>query len=631
MSAPQPVRAPAEWRGTAPYVACVRLHRFLGALACLAIPAACSTRTQVRPPAEEGSAGATLASQGGVTTRRVWAGEGVDFSGTPSPDGRLLSYIDWNTDDLAVRDLATGKQRTLTHRFGSSFVWTSAFAPDGKRIAYGWYNDSTLSYELRVIDVDGAHAQVVEARKVSYYGPPRWSPDGRDIAVAAAREDGTWDLALVNVETGTRRTLKSFNKWVWLWNVAWSPDGRFLAYDYAPDENSRTNVIHLIAIDGSGESRVADGEAGSRVAGWTPDGDRLLFFSKRERTEGVWSVPVTDGRVRGTPTLVRRDLWESEPIGFTRNSLFYGVTTENRAVFVATIDVDRAQLVVAPAPYHSREFPGMAAEWSPDGRSIAYGIGNAGSTIGIRSVETGDVRVIPTPLDQTQRLVSWAPDGKSLLATGNQRGENGIFRIELRNGQTERVLSAPSGSYLYWAPEFSRDGRTLFYRRTVWKTRERALFARDLTTGVERVIACCGVLAARLSPDGRSVVVVASDMAKPESFARPGTIRIIPIAGGEGRVIYQARDSSEFLSLSGGLEWSIDGRHLIFVRFGGDLMVMPAEGGEPRRIFGPIKGRGIRLHPDGRRILFVGGSFKGEVWVMENLSSPPPGNVGPVK
>lgn len=28
---------------------------------------------------------------------------------------------------------------------------------------------------------------------------------------------------------------------------------------------------------------------------------------------------------------------------------------------------------------------------------------------------------------------------------------------------------------------------------------------------------------------------------------------------------------------------------------------------------------GVRMHPDGRRVLFTGGEFKGEVWVLENL------------
>ena len=44
----------------------------------------------------------------GVVTRRVWAGPDVDFSTlvAPSLDGRYLPFVDWNTGDLALRDLA---------------------------------------------------------------------------------------------------------------------------------------------------------------------------------------------------------------------------------------------------------------------------------------------------------------------------------------------------------------------------------------------------------------------------------------------------------------------------------------------------------------------------------------------
>jgi len=52
-----------------------------------------------------------LAHPSAVTLRRVWVGQGSDASGGISPDGRYLSFTDWETGDLAVRDLATGQNR----------------------------------------------------------------------------------------------------------------------------------------------------------------------------------------------------------------------------------------------------------------------------------------------------------------------------------------------------------------------------------------------------------------------------------------------------------------------------------------------------------------------------------------
>ncbi|MBP1623503.1 MAG: translocation protein TolB, partial [Acidobacteria bacterium] len=44
-----------------------------------------------------------VAARSGPSTRRIWTGPDLDFEGSPSPDGRYLSFVDWETGDLAVR------------------------------------------------------------------------------------------------------------------------------------------------------------------------------------------------------------------------------------------------------------------------------------------------------------------------------------------------------------------------------------------------------------------------------------------------------------------------------------------------------------------------------------------------
>ena len=50
----------------------------------------------------------------GMTTRQVWTGREVDTYGSVSPDGRLISFTDWDTGDLALHDVTTGQNRRLT-------------------------------------------------------------------------------------------------------------------------------------------------------------------------------------------------------------------------------------------------------------------------------------------------------------------------------------------------------------------------------------------------------------------------------------------------------------------------------------------------------------------------------------
>ena len=75
-----------------------------------------------------------------------------------------------------------------------------------------------------------------------------------------------------------------------------------------------------------------------------------------------------------------------------------------------------------------------------------------------------------------------------------------------------------------------------------------------------------------------------------------------------------------------GVSWTPDGRYLVI---GGldvpdkpdELWIIPATGGEPRKVNLEIKVRQMSLHPDGRRIAFASHEPKGgtEVWVMENF------------
>ena len=51
-----------------------------------------------------------------MNVRQVWATPDSDNSGGPSPDGRYLSFTDWTTGDVSVRDLVTGEKASRHER-----------------------------------------------------------------------------------------------------------------------------------------------------------------------------------------------------------------------------------------------------------------------------------------------------------------------------------------------------------------------------------------------------------------------------------------------------------------------------------------------------------------------------------
>ena len=117
-----------------------------------------------------------------LVMRQVWAGPEVDILGAPSPDGRYLSFVDWTTGDLAVRDLATGETRHLTNKgswMGSTaYAERSTVSPDSKQVAYTWFGDD-FSHDLRIVGLDGSEPRVIyRNEEVDVVEPAAWSPDG---------------------------------------------------------------------------------------------------------------------------------------------------------------------------------------------------------------------------------------------------------------------------------------------------------------------------------------------------------------------------------------------------------------------------------------------------------------------
>jgi hypothetical protein len=79
---------------------------------------------------------AGAAKESGIITRQVWGAPEADSFGTVSPDGRYLSFTDWETGNLAIRDLETGTNRRLTNKGSwldsSEYAEYSTLSPDGK-------------------------------------------------------------------------------------------------------------------------------------------------------------------------------------------------------------------------------------------------------------------------------------------------------------------------------------------------------------------------------------------------------------------------------------------------------------------------------------------------------------------
>jgi hypothetical protein len=289
-------------------------------------------------------------------TRRIWSGPDVEIEGTISPDGRFLTFVDWETGDLALRDLASGTNRRLTHT-DEQHPWTefamfSKWSRDGRRIAYQWYcKDDIL--ELRVLDLEDSSVRTIHRGKnpSDWARAFDWSPDGRHV-LAAIYLDATPTQArenragLISIEDGSFEAVEAHHQTLISsfslpQGFAFSPDGRFIVYD-APrsDEEAGNRDIFIIAMGSGEESLLVEHPGYDEVVDWTPDGKGLLFRSDRNGSPDLWYLSVSEGTAQDSPGLIKPG-FVAHPMGITsRGELYYGQGGEERDIY--TIEVDPA-------------------------------------------------------------------------------------------------------------------------------------------------------------------------------------------------------------------------------------------------------------------------------------------------
>jgi Tol biopolymer transport system component len=567
----------------------------------------------------------------GPMARRLWSGTGVDLEGAPTADGRYLTFVDWETGDVAVRDLASGTSRRLTRNprldVADGFANASAPSPDGKRVAYAWFNNAAGAFELRIVGMDGSGEQVLFSRPAEYVMHLAWMPDGRAVAIAFKRSDGTHQIAIVTLADRRVRALRTFD-WRAVTRISVSPDGRYLAYDFPPREDSPRRDIFAIATDGSAAATLVEHAANDLQPIWSPDGRQLLFVSDRTGTAGLWSVPVSAGKAAGAPRLVQ-PIGNFVPLGFTATAaLFYGLDNGSVDIHIASIDPATGRLVGEPRPAAPRQLGSNSRpDWSADGRWLAYqservpGGGMGSRVVSILSIETGLERELSPRLNYFQRP-RWAPDGRTIVVSGTTTsGRTGFHAIDVATGATAPMWVAGPNRTAFgqsWAP----DGASLFF--TTRDDDGPFIAARDTRTGEIRAVY-------RRSVEGGAGDVAVSRDGRWLAFRESGktwAIKVIPAAGGEAREIARVAPPHSIPGF-GGLNWTPDGRHVYFVRASGplqetrELWRAPVDGGAAMPTGLAARAlRDSRLHPDGRQMAYTAGEGNSEVWVLEHLLEP---------
>jgi len=556
----------------------------------------------------------------GITIRQVMIESGGFMS--LSTDGKYLCDVDWDTGNLVVRELATGNVRPLTDKTSwesAGFATSSAISRDSKRVAFLWYNHEGECFDLREIGLDGSGERVVRRlleKDQGWFEPAAWSPDGKQILGPFSREGERNQIVWVSTADGSVRTVKDLDEG-WPGKLDVSPDGRYIVYDLQQEKETSRRDIFAFDIEENREVPLVQHPADDKFMGWTPDGKHIFFASDRMGSWDGWILPVDRGEPSGLPELVKASMGDVSPIGFTPGgSFYYAPAYRHRGVYTAALDLQTGKVLSSPKPVRHTGTEGFP-DWSPDGKYLAYCTrprGEKSQIIHIRSVETGQERQLDAKLPHF-RWLRWSPDGRSILVGGLEEKKlwNVVYKVDVLTGERTVVLRVAETGMIPGAALFP-DGKALLYSHWDGAARTARFMVRDLETGrqkqlVRAVLCPHPYLGWALSPDGKRFAFILE-------FPAARTLNTISTTGGEPKELLRMKEEAWAVA------WTLDSQNILFT-WGKALWRIPAEGGEPRKLWTwkkrHLSFEGIRVHPDGQNVALEVTEPRNEVWVMENF------------
>ncbi|MFA6593020.1 MAG: S41 family peptidase [Bacteroidales bacterium] len=442
---------------------------------------------------------------------------------TSADEARLLRFPATNgtevafsyAGDLYTAPLGGGQARRLTSHIG--YEMFARYSPDGKTIAFtGEYDGNREVYTMP--------SQGGEPLRLSFtstngrddlgdrMGPNNivmgWTPDGTKIIYRNRIGDGFGGLLYtIDKEGGMPTEIKLPEGGF----CSYSPDGKRLAYNRVMREFRtwkyyRGGMADDVWIYAEGKNQVTDitnNDAQDIFPMWV--GDEIYFASDRDM---IMNIFVYDTRTKQTRKVTdykdydvkfpstNGEMIVYEHAGYlykldpaTKQSTQIHITLSSDDIYARTERKDvksilngisipgngermaltaRGEVFDVPVGQgvtrNITNTPGAQerdAEWSPDGKHIAYISDITGETeIWLQNIKGGKPEQITRDNDTYIRGIQWSPDSKTLLYTDR---ENRVVTIDIASRSKKVIMRNPEAEFR--DVDFSPDSKWLTYTK----------------------------------------------------------------------------------------------------------------------------------------------------------------------
>ena len=401
---------------------------------------------------------------------------------------------------FALRGEADGPLATVPFTSFPGQEAEPAFSPDGEQIAFTWEGTEGGAADIYVKQ-PGAETPLQLTATPGDEWSPVWSPDGRSIAFVRATESGTHAVVVVPAIGGSERTLVELEDRE-MAGIAWSPDGETLALSaqaapaepfslfllsaetlamrrltepapveggdvspaFSPDGARVAFVrgtsrggedLFVVPTRGGEPRRLTQGERDIVGIDWTPDGQDLIFASRRREGAGLWRVAVAGGEPQWVAMAGEGERVQRPSVARHGRRLTY----EQRSAD-ANIWAIRQGRFARAALIRSTRWDGNP-QFAPDGERIAFASDRSGSpevwvvnADGLNPIQLTDFDGPPVTMPR------WAPDGRQIAFNARVDGNADIYVIDANGGAPVRLTEHEASDV---APSWSQDSTTVYF------------------------------------------------------------------------------------------------------------------------------------------------------------------------
>ena len=386
-------------------------------------------------------------------TRRIHGGDVVQAGW--SPDGERIVYWVQEAGRRNIWTMAADGTDPIRLTDDDALNWNPVWSPDGFI-----YFSSNRGGNMNLWRVPVAASGVLEGNPqpvttgvVEVSQHPTISADGTRLAYAA--RTNSRNIHRIGFDPASKQTT-GFPEAVTEGSILseWSdpsPDGQAVAF-------MRQDDIFVSRTDASELNRLTNDDFNDRRPKWSPDGDKILFYSNRGG--GLYQVWVMnpDGsgkdQVTDDPSEPIYPAWSPEG-----DRISYVDTSSGSFIIDADAGGVQERLPLPPLETFGTAF--IARSWSPDGRFLAGELWSLADQradgIIVYSLESEDYDLV----SEHGVEPAWLGDSRTILFQSSVVPPSEILQTDRITGEVRPVLS--NNPYSLAGPRLARDNETLFY------------------------------------------------------------------------------------------------------------------------------------------------------------------------